>query len=91
VHYSALTQSARCWTGRPLGRGLGSTPAMPPAAACAARHPVVTPSPTAGHPDIRLTETQMHAVTADIGAIVASFHPTVQLNGTVSLDDHKLL
>jgi NodT family efflux transporter outer membrane factor (OMF) lipoprotein len=37
-------------------------------------------------PDIRAAEAQLHAATADVGVAVASFYPTVQLNGTVGLD-----
>jgi NodT family efflux transporter outer membrane factor (OMF) lipoprotein len=37
-------------------------------------------------PDIRAAEAQLHAATADIGVAVASFYPTVQLNGTVGFD-----
>ncbi len=37
-------------------------------------------------PDIREAEAQLHAATADIGVAVASFYPTVQINGTVGLD-----
>ncbi|MEW6437900.1 MAG: efflux transporter outer membrane subunit [Pseudomonadota bacterium] len=34
-------------------------------------------------PDIRQAEAQLHEATADIGVAVASFYPTVTLNGTV--------
>jgi NodT family efflux transporter outer membrane factor (OMF) lipoprotein len=41
-------------------------------------------------PDIRAAEAQLHAATADIGVAVASFYPTVQLNGTVGFDSLEL-
>jgi NodT family efflux transporter outer membrane factor (OMF) lipoprotein len=37
-------------------------------------------------PDVRAAEAQLHAATAEIGVAVASFFPTVKLNGTVGLD-----
>jgi NodT family efflux transporter outer membrane factor (OMF) lipoprotein len=37
-------------------------------------------------PDIRAAEAQLHAATANIGVAVASFYPTVQLNGSVGFD-----
>ena len=37
-------------------------------------------------PDIRAAEARLHAATAEIGVAVASFYPTLQLNGTVGLD-----
>ena len=49
--------------------------------------PVGIPSELARRrPDIRAAEAQLHAATADIGVAVASFYPTVQLNGTIGLD-----
>jgi NodT family efflux transporter outer membrane factor (OMF) lipoprotein len=51
------------------------------------RVPVGIPSELARRrPDIRAAEAQLHAATADIGVAVASFYPTVQLNGTIGLD-----
>jgi NodT family efflux transporter outer membrane factor (OMF) lipoprotein len=51
------------------------------------RVPVGIPSELARRrPDIRAVEAQLHAATADIGVAVASFYPTVQLNGTIGLD-----
>src|SRR5260370_16731768 len=51
------------------------------------RVPVGIPSELARRrPDIRAAEAQLHAATADIGVAVASFYPTVQLNGTVGFD-----
>jgi NodT family efflux transporter outer membrane factor (OMF) lipoprotein len=51
------------------------------------RVPVGVPSELARRrPDIRAAEAQLHAATADIGVAVASFYPTLQLNGTVGLD-----
>jgi NodT family efflux transporter outer membrane factor (OMF) lipoprotein len=51
------------------------------------RVPVGIPSELARRrPDIRAAEAQLHAATADIGVAVASFFPTVQLNGTVALE-----
>jgi NodT family efflux transporter outer membrane factor (OMF) lipoprotein len=41
-------------------------------------------------PDIRAAEAQLHAATADIGVAVASFYPTVQLNGTVGFDSLEI-
>jgi NodT family efflux transporter outer membrane factor (OMF) lipoprotein len=56
-------------------------PSSPP------RVPAGIPSELARRrPDIRAAEDQLHAATADIGVAVASFYPTVQLNGTVGLD-----
>jgi NodT family efflux transporter outer membrane factor (OMF) lipoprotein len=49
--------------------------------------PVGVPSELARRrPDIRAAEAVLHAATADIGVAVASFYPTLQLNGTVGLD-----
>lgn len=51
------------------------------------RVPVGIPSELARRrPDIRAAEAQLHAATADIGVAVASFYPTLQLNGTIGLD-----
>jgi NodT family efflux transporter outer membrane factor (OMF) lipoprotein len=51
------------------------------------RVPVGVPSELARRrPDIRAAEAQLHSATADIGVAVASFYPTVQLNGVVGLD-----
>jgi NodT family efflux transporter outer membrane factor (OMF) lipoprotein len=58
-----------------------SVPLAPP------RVPVGIPSELARRrPDIRAAEAQLHTATADIGVAVASFYPTVQLNGTVGFD-----
>jgi NodT family efflux transporter outer membrane factor (OMF) lipoprotein len=58
-----------------------AVPAVPP------RVPLGIPSELARRrPDIRVAEAQLHAATADIGVAVASFYPTVQLNGTVGFD-----
>jgi NodT family efflux transporter outer membrane factor (OMF) lipoprotein len=55
------------------------------------RVPVGIPSELARRrPDIRAAEAQLHAATADIGVAVASFYPTVQLNGTVGLDSEDI-
>ncbi len=52
-----------------------------------ARVPVGVPSELARRrPDIRQAEAQLHAATADIGVAVASFYPSIQLNGVVGLD-----
>jgi NodT family efflux transporter outer membrane factor (OMF) lipoprotein len=49
--------------------------------------PVGVPSALARRrPDIRAAEALLHAATADIGVAVASFYPTLELNGTVGLD-----
>ncbi len=49
--------------------------------------PVGVPSELARRrPDIRAAEAQLHAATADIGVAVASFYPTVELNGVVGFD-----
>jgi NodT family efflux transporter outer membrane factor (OMF) lipoprotein len=51
------------------------------------RVPVGIPSELARRrPDIRAAEAQLHAATAEIGVAVASFYPSVQLNGTVGFD-----
>jgi outer membrane protein TolC len=51
------------------------------------RVPIGIPSELARRrPDIRAAEAQLHAATADVGVAVASFYPTVQLNGTVCFD-----
>ncbi len=51
------------------------------------RIPLGVPSELARRrPDIRIAEENLHAATADIGVAVASFYPTVQLNGTVGFD-----
>ena len=63
---------------------LGSAKPVPPSPP---RVPVGIPSELARRrPDIRRAEAQLHAATADIGVAVASFYPTVQLNGTVGFD-----
>jgi NodT family efflux transporter outer membrane factor (OMF) lipoprotein len=52
-----------------------------------AQVPIGVPSELARRrPDIRQAEAQLHAATADIGVAVASFYPSVQLNGVVGLD-----
>lgn len=57
------------------------TPLSPPAV------PVGVPSELARRrPDIRAAEAQLHAATANIGVAVASFYPTVELNGVVGFD-----
>lgn len=49
--------------------------------------PVGVPSELARRrPDIRLAEAKLHEATANIGVAVASFYPTVQLNGVVGFD-----
>lgn len=49
--------------------------------------PVGVPSELARRrPDIRSAEAQLHSATAEIGVAVASFYPTVKLNGTVGFD-----
>ena len=58
--------------------------AVPPTPA---RVPVGVPSELARRrPDIRLAEEKLHEQTADIGVAVASFYPSLQLNGTLVLD-----
>jgi NodT family efflux transporter outer membrane factor (OMF) lipoprotein len=67
-----------------LYAALGPPKLVPPAPP---RVPVGIPFDLARRrPDIRAAEAQLHAATADIGVAVASFYPTVQLNGTVGLD-----
>ena len=67
-----------------LGRPRSIPPAPP-------RVPLGVPSELARRrPDIRAAEAQLHAATADIGVAVASFYPTVQLNGTVGFDSLEL-
>ena len=62
-----------------------ANPLTPPAV------PVGVPSELARRrPDIRAAEAQLHQATADIGVAVASFYPTVQLNGVVGLDSLSL-
>jgi NodT family efflux transporter outer membrane factor (OMF) lipoprotein len=74
-----------------LHAALGRPKSVPPAPPSV---PIGIPSELARRrPDIRAAEAQLHAATADIGVAVASFYPTVQLNGTVgfdSLDIRKL-
>jgi NodT family efflux transporter outer membrane factor (OMF) lipoprotein len=63
---------------------LARAKAVPPTPA---RVPIGIPSDLARRrPDIRQAEAQLHAQTADIGVAVASFYPTIQLNGTLVLD-----
>jgi NodT family efflux transporter outer membrane factor (OMF) lipoprotein len=63
-----------------LGRA-NSVPPSPP------QIPLGVPSELARRrPDIRAAEDQLHAATANIGVAVASFYPSVQLNGTVGFD-----
>ncbi|MGO8801412.1 MAG: efflux transporter outer membrane subunit [Roseiarcus sp.] len=58
--------------------------AVPPTPA---RVPIGVPSELARRrPDIRLAEEKLHEQTADIGVAVASFYPSLQLNGTLVLD-----
>lgn len=58
--------------------------AVPPTPA---RVPIGVPSELARRrPDIRLAEQKLHEETADIGVAVASFYPSLQLNGTLVLD-----
>ena len=52
-----------------------------------ARVPVGVPADLARRrPDIRQAEDNLHAQTADVGVAVASFYPTIQLNGQLVLD-----
>jgi NodT family efflux transporter outer membrane factor (OMF) lipoprotein len=58
--------------------------AVPPTPA---RVPIGVPSELVRRrPDIRLAEEKLHEQTADIGVAVASFYPSLQLNGTLVLD-----
>jgi NodT family efflux transporter outer membrane factor (OMF) lipoprotein len=58
--------------------------AVPPTPA---RVPIGVPSELARRrPDIRLAEAKLHEQTADVGVAVASFYPSLQLNGTLVLD-----
>jgi NodT family efflux transporter outer membrane factor (OMF) lipoprotein len=67
---------------------LGRPKLVPPAPP---RVPVGIPAELARRrPDIRAAEAQLHAATAGIGVAVASFFPTVQLNGTVGLDSEDI-
>jgi NodT family efflux transporter outer membrane factor (OMF) lipoprotein len=58
------------------------------------KNPLASPNPPLGiasdlarrRPDIRAAEAQLHAATAETGVAVASFYPTIQLNGTVGYD-----
>jgi NodT family efflux transporter outer membrane factor (OMF) lipoprotein len=51
------------------------------------RTPVGVPSELARRrPDIRAAEAQLHSATAEIGVAVASFYPTVKLNGSIGFD-----
>lgn len=55
------------------------------------RVPVGIPSELARRrPDIRAAEANLHAATAEIGVAVASFYPSLTLNGTVGLDSVDL-
>ena len=52
-----------------------------------ARVPVGVPADLARRrPDIRQAEDNLHAQTADVGVAVASFYPTIQLNGQLVLE-----
>ena len=63
---------------------LARAKAVPPAPR---RVPLGIPSELARRrPDIRAAEAQLHAATAQIGVAIASFYPSVQLNGTLVLD-----
>jgi NodT family efflux transporter outer membrane factor (OMF) lipoprotein len=63
---------------------LASAKAVPPTPA---RVPIGIPAELARRrPDIRQAEDKLHEQTADIGVAVASFYPTIQLNGTLVLD-----
>ena len=63
---------------------LGSPRTMPLSPAAV---PVGVPAELARRrPDIRAAEAQLHSATADIGVAVASFYPTVELNGVVGFD-----
>jgi NodT family efflux transporter outer membrane factor (OMF) lipoprotein len=67
---------------------LARAKATPPAPA---HVPVGVPSELARRrPDIRRAEAVLHAQTADTGVAVASFYPTVQLNGSLVLDSLTL-
>jgi NodT family efflux transporter outer membrane factor (OMF) lipoprotein len=55
-------------------------PATPP------RVPIGLPSELARRrPDIREAEAQLHAQTAEVGVAVASFYPTITLNGSIDM------
>jgi NodT family efflux transporter outer membrane factor (OMF) lipoprotein len=56
-----------------------------------AKVPIGVPSELARRrPDIRASEAQLHAATADIGVAVGDFYPSIQLNGSVGFDALKV-